>query len=111
MERHPSRRLETRICIPILSLAGLPHTVVQVVDCPNLGSTLHIEVCVDSVPEVVQCITIFGTLTHYLPLGSNNKRTSQWGYFWRADNHLGCFHSPRSNKANELALHKFLLTK
>lgn len=79
MERHPSRRLETRICIPILSLAGLPHTVVQVVDCPNLGSTLHIEVCVDGVPEVVQCITIFGTLTHYLPLGSNNKRTSRGG--------------------------------
>lgn len=49
MERHPSRRLETRLCIAILSVAGLPHTVVWVVDCPNLGGILHIEVHVDGV--------------------------------------------------------------
>lgn len=34
-------------CIPVLSLTGLPHTVVKVVDFPTLKGALHTEVCVD----------------------------------------------------------------
>lgn len=97
MERHPSRRLESRICIPVLSLAGLPHTVVQVVDCPTPGGTLHIEVCVDGAPGVVQCITIYGTLTHYLPLESNNNRTSHWGAPGGQTTIMLVFIAPKSN--------------
>lgn len=80
MERHPSRRLETRLCIAILSVAGPPHTVVWVVDCPNLGGTLHTEVHVDGVRGLYSaCITVFGALTHYLPLGSTAKEPPSGG--------------------------------
>lgn len=73
----------------------LPHTVVQVVDCPNLGGTLHTEVCVDDVPEAAQFITKFGTLTHYVPLEVTIKEPLPVGHFWRADNRFVCFHSPQ----------------